>query len=234
MMSSKESYADRRSDLLHYIEDQAESGVYQTRRQEVEVPDPLDEKKTRPLIVVEVARDQNGAILRQESGVLARYGIKTGNFTFTITYDPKVEAQIQDQQKLAQDINTSIAEAKKAQQRAITVAANGEADAAQAKWDQEKVNSKIQAEAEQEVRTAQKRKESAELHKAALVLEGQGEAEKKRLILSADGALAQKLEAYKDVQRMWADAFKGYQGQIVPSIVTGGGANRPKGGNNIM
>src|SRR5260370_7802401 len=149
MMSSKESYADRRSDLLHYIEDQAESGVYQTRRQEVEVPDPLDEKKTRPLIVVEVARDQNGAILRQESGVLARYGIKTGNFTFTITYDPKVEAQIQDQQKLAQHINTSITEAKKAQQRPITVAANGEADTAPAKSDHMQINSKIHPQAQQ-------------------------------------------------------------------------------------
>jgi len=58
-----------------------------------------------------------------------------------------------------------------------------------------------------------------------LILEGMGEAEKRKLIMSADGALEKKLEAYKAVQQMWADAFAKYQGNIVPTTQMGGGSS---------
>jgi hypothetical protein len=58
--------------------------------------------------------------------------------------------------------------------------------------------------------------------KQANILEGEGLAEKKRLILQADGALQQKLDAYVDVNRYYADAIKGYQGNWVSTVNMGG------------
>jgi hypothetical protein len=42
------------------------------------------------------------------------------------------------------------------------------------------------------------------------------------LILQADGALQQKLDAYVDVNRYYADAIKGYQGNWVSTVNMGG------------
>ena len=53
------------------------------------------------------------------------------------------------------------------------------------------------------------------------------EAYEKRVILEADNALAQKLEAEVEIQRLWADAFAKRQ---VPSTVFGsGGSGTPVG-----
>ena len=43
--------------------------------------------------------------------------------------------------------------------------------------------------------------------------------------MQANGALDQKLEAYKTVQKYWADAFSKYPGAIVPMIQTGGNSS---------
>jgi hypothetical protein len=233
MMSSKESYAERRGDLLSYMEDQLAHGPYQTRTHAVEIPDTLDDTKTRSVTVTEVAVNAAGQQMRQEQGVFEQFGVGTSNFNFKVEYDPQVEAQIQQQQQLAQAINTSIAEAKQAEQRAITAAKNGEANAAQAKWEQEKNNASQQAANEQLVRNAELNRKRAEFDKAALILEGEGEAQKRQLIMSADGALDKKLQTYTEAQRLWADAFKNYQGAIVPSIVSGGGS-QGNGAVNFM
>jgi hypothetical protein len=51
---------------------------------------------------------------------------------------------------------------------------------------------------------------------------GQGEAERRKLVMNADGALDKKLSTWLKAN---ADAIKGYQGQWVPSVVMGGGTN---------
>ena len=40
LMTSKESYAEKRNDLIYYIEDQASKGVYKTKQVEVKEVDP--------------------------------------------------------------------------------------------------------------------------------------------------------------------------------------------------
>lgn len=72
------------------------------------------------------------------------------------------------------------------------------------------------------VRLAEIEKEAAQHTKERLVLEGQGEGEKRRAIMEADGALAQKLEAWRQVNEMYANAIKEYKGDWVPSIIMGG------------
>jgi hypothetical protein len=54
--------------------------------------------------------------------------------------------------------------------------------------------------------------------KQANILLGEGEAARKRLVMQADGALAQKLEAYVAVQTRFAEAF---ENRKVPQTVFG-------------
>jgi regulator of protease activity HflC (stomatin/prohibitin superfamily) len=74
--------------------------------------------------------------------------------------------------------------------------------------------------AQKRLSVAQLDKDAAELQKQQNILIGQGEAERKRLIMAADGALQPKLEAYTKVMSLWAEA---YAKRHVPNTVIGGG-----------
>ncbi len=234
-MSSKESYAEKRGDLMTFMEDQMKYGPYQTHSYTKEVQDDLDTSKKKLVTAVDILTDPKApnGLARAEPGLFDKYRIDTSNFNFTVTYEAKVEKQIEQQQSQAAQINQSIAEAKQAEQRAITAAKNGEANAATAKWDQEKINASEQARNEQLVKNAELERQAAVLQKAKLIAEGEGEATKKRLVMEADGALAQKLSTYLEVQRQWADAYKNGPSPV-PQIQSGGTGGQGNGGLNFM
>lgn len=75
-------------------------------------------------------------------------------------------------------------------------------------------------EAEKEYNVSKLKVKSAEMIKKANIFEGQGEAEKKRLVYKADGALQQKLDAYVTVMTSLAKEL-GKQ-KWVPDITVGG------------
>lgn len=225
LMTSKESYAERRNDLIFYIEDQASKGVYKTRQIEVKEIDPItgNEKTTTK---VDIQVDSNGVFKRQEVSPIVTSGIKLYNISINgIKYDAAVEAQIANQQRAIMEVQTAIANAKRAEQEALTTAKQGEANAAAAKWEQEVIKAKMVTEAEAANAVAILAVKTAQLNKEKLILEGEGEAAKKRLIMQANGALEQKLEAWLRSQQYWSDAFSKYQGNFVPQIQTGSGPN---------
>jgi regulator of protease activity HflC (stomatin/prohibitin superfamily) len=227
LMSSKESFAEKRNYLLSYVEDQIQNGVYKTFQKDIKTNDPLTGVE-KTITIVEIAKDTTGQFMRQDKAVLQEFGIRTFNFAISsLPYDDAVEKQIQQQQKIAMDVQTAIASAKQAEQNAITVAKEGEANAARAKWEQEVIKAQKVTEAEQQKEVAKLEKEAAEFQKQKLILEGEGEAAKKRAIMSADGALDKKLQAWIQVNSTYAEALKG--NQLVPSIIMGSDAN--KGGN---
>jgi regulator of protease activity HflC (stomatin/prohibitin superfamily) len=234
LMSSKESYSEKRNSLIHYVEDQVERGVYQTVQREVQIADPITgDKKTAT--VVEITMGKDGLPLRQEASVLGSFGIKSFNFSISaIDYEQAVEAQIKQQQQITMDVQTAIAGAKKAEQRAITVAKEGEADAAKAKWEQEVIKAKAVTEAQQQLEVAQLDTKRAEQEKLAKILRAEGESEYKRKVMVADGALEQKLAAYKEVQGYWADAIAKYQGAWVPTTIMGTPAGGANGATGLM
>ena len=129
-------------------------------------------------------------------------------------------------------VTTAMARAKQAEQDAITAQKNGEAEAAKAKWEQEVVKAKEVTAAQQRLAVAQLDAQAAEQTKLKLNLEGQGEAAKRRLIMNADGGLDKKLDAYVKTQAIWAEAFKEFRGQLVPSVVMSGsqGGTTPASG----
>lgn len=223
LMSSKESSNSRRNDLITYIADQAEYGVYRTRQKDVKsTEEGMDSNKV--MTIVEILKDTSGHFLRQEVSPFTSYHLAFSNLSINhLDYDSAVEKQIRNQQELAMRIQTASAEAKTAEQQLYTTQKQGEADAAKAKWEQEKIKATEVTKAEQELAVQTLNTQKAAQYKQEQILKGEGESEYKRLLMSANGALDIKLEAYKEVQHYWADAFAKYTGSIVPYYMSGGG-----------
>jgi hypothetical protein len=80
LMTSKESSAERRSELLHMIEDQILYGVYQVRTIEKKMPDAItgQDRSVKTVELVMDPKSPNGIARQEES--LAAYGIRTRNF----------------------------------------------------------------------------------------------------------------------------------------------------------
>jgi len=166
LMSSKESYAEKRNDLIAYIEDQASHGVYKTTQKDIKTTDAFTGTE-KVITIVDIQKDSKGTFLRQEKSPIQNYNITLSNLSInSIDYDNNVEKQIVDQQKLTMQVQTAIANAKKSEQDALTAEQKGKADAASAKWDQEVIKAKL-------VTQAQQQKEVAELNVKTASLEAQ-------------------------------------------------------------
>jgi len=236
LMSSTESSGERRSELVQVINDQAENGVYRTIAKEITVKDPLSgQEKTK--LVTTILHGTDGQPLRQQSSILTEFKIRLLPLSISeLKYDAVVEDQIKQRQVANTAVQISQANARKAEQDVITVEAQGQAKAATAKWEQEVIKATKVTEAEQKLRVAELDAKEAEQYKIAEILRGEGEAARKRLVMEADGALNPKLEAYKEVNQMYATAIATYQGAWVPAIVMGGsnGAGQVASGANTL
>lgn len=218
VMSSRESYAEKRNDLIRFVQDQIDNGVYQTRRVTEEQVDQFT-GQTKTVTVAQIVIGKDGRPARQEQSVVGEFAIRAFNFAIAqIDYDEVVDRQIADQQKITMEVQTSIADAVKAQQAAITAEQQGLAAAARARWEQEVIKAKEVTAAEQRLAVADLDRQAAEQTRQKEILLGQGEAERKRLVLAADGALAQKLATMEAIQTVWADAYAKRQ---VPAMVMG-------------
>ena len=221
LMSSTESYAARKNEILFSLEDQITNGVYKTESQQIRVKDPMtgiDKTVTQ----VNLVRGEKGVILRQDNSPLDDFGIRTFNLVVKdIVYDVAVTEQIRQQQQAFAQVQTAVARAKEAEQNAITVAKQGEALAAEAKWKQEVLKAQAVTEAEQKLRVAQLDAETAAQRKREKILLGEGEAQARQLVMTADGALERKLQTYLEREKIWAGAFQNFKGNIVPQIQMG-------------
>jgi hypothetical protein len=247
LMSSKESYSDKRVEFFSATWDQIENGIYVTKDITEKVTDPISGQ-----IITKIGKtpliDEKGQKVR-EHNPLKGTGLTLSNFEIKdFIYEDVVQKQISSQQAAVMEVQTARANALKADQAAYTAEAEGKAKVMTAKYEmeQEKVRATVGADKEREVATinaqklvdvANKNKEQAlvqasqEKEVAAIGLEkaklekqtqielGQGESERKRLVLEADGALAQKLDTLAKIHSSWADAFSKRQ---VPSIMYGG------------
>lgn len=222
-MSSKESYSDRRADLISLVQDQINHGVYQTKSTQVREKDALSGQE-KTVTVASIVLDENGMPKRQEKSPLEEFGIRAFNLSInSVAYDGKVEEQIGKQQQAVMDVQTAMATAKKAEQNVITAEKEGEANAAKAKWDQEVIKAKEVTAAEQRLEVARLDTQAAEQEKQRQILLGTGEAERRKLVMSADGALEIKVNAWLESQKIWAGALQNYKGALVPSVVMGQG-----------
>jgi hypothetical protein len=154
LMSSRESYAEKKNDLIRYVTDQVEHGPYRTRQNHQWTKDPIT-NQDKEIVTAEIVMDKNGNPERQEASALGQYGIKCYQFTINkIDYDPVVEAQIKQQQQITMNVQTSIADKVLAEQRAQTAEANGRANATEAKWKQETIKATETTKADQDRQVA--------------------------------------------------------------------------------
>ena len=233
LMSSKESSSTKRTDLINFIADQAEKGVYKTRQVEKKVKeDGSDSSKI--VTVVELLKDTTGQFYRQEQSPFYKFSIGFSNLSInSLDYDSAVEKQIRSQQDLTMQVQTAMARAKTAEQQVFTTQKEGEAAAAKAKWEQEAIKAQKVTEAEQILAVQELATKTAAQYKQQQILEGEGDAEKKRLIMNANGALDVKLDAYVKVMEAAWSAIGAYTGNWVPTYWSGGGS-APNGAFNTM
>ena len=196
LMSAFESYAEKKNDMVAYITDQLTYGVYKTTVREEDVIDSFT-GETKKVKVASLIVDENApnGYVRSEKSPFTSYGVIIDQVSITeITYDDKVNQQIQTQQQANMSIQTKKAEALAAQQDAIKAEAEGKAAAAKAKWEQEKIKATEVTKAEQEREVARLASEKAEFDKKRIVAEGQAEAEANRLKVAAGVTPQEKLE----------------------------------------
>ena len=234
LMSAFESYAEKKNDLIEYITDQLNNGVYKTTTKKVETIDPLTgEKKTVNVASLIEDEDAPGGYKRSEKSPFAYYGITIGSddggqvSVSKIAYSDKVNAQIAQQQEANMLIQTSKAKAAAAQQEAIRAEEEGKASAAKAKWEQEKIKATEVTKAEQNREVSRLAAEKAEFDKKRIIAEGEAEAAANRAKVAAGLTPQERAEWEYKTKVGVAEAVAGIK---LPTVVMGNG----QGGNQTM
>ena len=246
LMSSRESYAEKRADLINYITDQIQFGVYRTEHEQVKTTDPLTGQEK----VVDIVRPKQNdhspnGIEREEESPIQKFGMSASNITINgIDYDPVVEAQIKQQQEAIMAVQQAIVNARKAEQDTLTVEQQGKAAAAKAKWDQEveKATAVTSAEKDKAVAVTQAEKdkevaalalETAKLNAQQTVTTAKADADAKKLAVQANNNFQERISAYVKVMEAWATAY-GAQRQTPDVQLGGGGAGGTAAAMDIL
>lgn len=245
LMSSRESYAEKRADLINFITDQIVYGVYRTEHDSTETVDPLTgQKKTVDIVRPKQNNTAPNGVEREEESPIQRFGMNASNITINgIEYDEAVEKQIQQQQQAIMAVQQAIVNARKAEQDTLTVEQQGKAEAAKAKWAQEveKATAVTSAEKDKAVALTQASKEkevaaleleTARLEAQKTVAEAKADADAKRLAMQANNYALEKLNAYKEIAIHQADAL-GSQPQV-PMVQMGNGGGNANGTAALM
>lgn len=231
LMSAFESYAEKKNDLIEYITDQLNNGVYKTTVRTEETIDPITgEKKTTKVAALIPDENAPGGYRRSENSPFKYYGIEIGQVAVSkIDYSEKVKQQIAQQQEANMLIQTSKAKAAAAVQEAVRAEEEGKAEAAKAKWEQEKIKATAVTKAEQEREVARLAAEKASFEKAKVIAEGQAQAEANRLKVAAGLTPQERAEWEYKTKVGVAEAISKV---TLPTIVSTGGAGN--GGSNAM
>lgn len=247
LMTARESYSEMRLDFISMARDQILNGVYKTREDTRQVEDLVTGEKIWKKVKV-IRKDDDGNIL-YEANPMKGTGIEIANFEIkTFIYEKNVREQIEEQQKARMAVETAKARAEQAKQLEQQTVAEGKQKVAAAKYEEEqkKIKAVVEAKKNKEVQElnaardknvkiiegerlkefAKLEREAAEETKRKNILDGQGLAEKRKLIIKADGALKQKLATLERINSVWANA---YQHRNVPSFYTAGGGDAGSG-----
>jgi hypothetical protein len=229
-MTSFDSAAGRRNELLQILNDQTLHGVYKTVTKTVRSKDLAGIEKD--LTVIEIVKDEKGMPMRAQESYVQKYNVTMLPMTISkFNYEARVEDQIKQQQAATNQAIVSASTAKKADQEAITAESEGRRNAATAKWAQEVENAKTVAMAQARVTIADAAVKEAEAFKKSEILRGEGEAARKKAVMEADGQLDKKLDAWIKVNAMYAGAIeKAQPGAWSPQVVMG--QNGAQGGSS--
>lgn len=222
LMSSEEAYAEQRGTFTEWSKSQLQNGKFRTELKVVMAEDESGKKVTKNIPVIKMGQDGQPSHI---PGDLADYGITVSGYQITDwDFESKTLDQIAAKREATMAIITAKAQAEQAKQEALTAEEKGKADVMKAKYEKEveKERAVVEAEQRKEVAViqaeekvevamqikleAEQKKLAANEYKEEQILRGEGDAEYKRLVLEADGALEQKLAAWTQVNEYYADA----------------------------
>jgi len=223
LMSAYESVSEKKNNLIEYITDQLNNGVYTTAVKISEVIDPITgEKKQQKFAILIEDSTAAGGYRRSEKSPFEYYGIEIGQVSVPkIDYEERVKKQIEQQQEANMLVQTSKAKSLAAQQEAVRAEEEGKAQAAKAKWEQEKIKAVEVTKAEQEYEVARLAALKAGEEKKKIIAEGQAQAEANRLKVAAGLTPQERAEWEFKTKTGVAQALAGTQW---PSIVVNGGS----------
>ena len=227
LMSAFESYAEKKNDLIEYITDQLNNGVYKTAVKIEETFDPVTgEKKTVKLATLIPDENAPGGYKRSERSPFAYYGITIGSdqggqvSISKIDYSDKVKQQISQQQEANMLIQTSKAKSAAAQQEAVRAEQEGKASAAKAKWEQEKIKAVEVTKAEQAYDVARLAALKAKEEAKRIEAEGEAKAAANRALVSAGLTPLERATIEKETKIGVAEALSKTKW---PTVVMSGG-----------
>lgn len=227
LMSAFESYAEKKNDLIEYITDQLNNGVYKTAVKRVEVTDAITgEKKVINVATLIPDSLAAGGYKRSESSPFAYYGLEIGQVAVSkIAYADKVNQQIAQQQEANMLIQTSRAKAAAAAQEAIRAEEEGKAMAMKAKWEQEKVKAVEVTKAEQEYEVARLAALKAKEDAKRIEAQGLAEAAAARAKVQAGLTPLEKATIEKETAIGVAQALANSNVRWVPEVMVLGNQN---------
>jgi len=251
LMSSEAAYTEKRSIFTQWANEQIAGGKYQTELKQISTVDESTGKRVVKNIPV-ITYGEDGRPVHFKSD-LKEYGIIVNGFQITDwNFEQKTLNQISTKREATMAIITAKANAERAKQDALTAEEQGKANVMTAKYEKEveKERAVVMAEqnkevavikakqlvdvAEQQKLEAEQKKLAATEYKQEQILRGEGDGEYKRLVMEADGALAQKLVTYETVMNRFAQAIE--KQKWVPEIQMGssGGSSAEDGGSSAM
>jgi len=256
LMTSEESYAEKRGVFTDWFRTQLVNGRFKTRMEQVITTEigmeycledellTVDQqvecesvKKTRERVPVIDDRTVDIHLLSD----LKKYGITLSGFQLQAPdYEPKTLNQISDKRDATMGVITANANAERAKAEAAEAEQKGIKTVVEAKYAAEKVAAKEIVDAEKRVKLAiqskleaQQKALAAKHFKDEQILKGEGEGERKRLVMLADGALEQKLATYREVNFRYADAMGKHK--LVPDVQMGAtGESTSTPANDLM
>ena len=224
-MSSLESVSETRTDLIAYITDQLNNGVYKTVVIRDSVTNEIaGEKEMRAKAQIVADTNSPSGYKRQETSPFSQYGITCGLVSILdIKYDGATQSQIDAQKQANLAVITSKTKSLEAIQRTVQITEEGRAAAERAKWEQEKAIAVTKAQQEFEVAELEAKKAK----QVALKVQAEGEAKAaaNRALVAAGLTPAERAEwDYKTAVGV-AQALAESKVSWVPSVMFGGGSS---------
>jgi regulator of protease activity HflC (stomatin/prohibitin superfamily) len=223
LMSSLESVSETRTDLIQYITEQLNDGVFKTKINKVKTTNELT-GDTETVAKAEILVDRNGNYMRQEKSPFQQYGVTCNLVSITdIKYDNATQKQIDAQKDANLAVVTAKTKSLEAIQKTVLITEQGKADAEKAKWEQEKIKAVEVTKAQQEYEVAKLAAAKAEEVARKVRAEGEAKAAANRALVSAGATPEQLLQMKKETMIGIAHELANSNTEWVPKIMVNGG-----------
>lgn len=240
LMSSEVHYSGGRAQMAQDYLDQLKNGVFILKTSDKVVFDSL-EKENKRVYETNIINDKNGTPKRKFSSI-KEYGITVADASITdVDYEARVDNMLAKKIDASTRASVSKQELLTAQQQQLTAKAKGEQNLVEIEYKQKQEQTRQVVAAQTKVEVAKQDMEQQRIQAQAAELEARkiktladAQAYAKRTEIQANGALEQKIAAYIKVQAYWAEALKGYTGNITPQIITGSGSGGSSNGLMTM